>query len=104
MKQVGSRVSVLRKNAKLTQTDLAEAASLSKDFISRLERGITGVSVENLAAIAQKLGVPLKEVFNFDDAQAQFGEIESVTVTVRRPDGTVMETTVNRTGHPKTGA
>jgi len=55
-----------------------------------LERGGTGVSVERLDAIAQCLKIPLKEIFNFDGSDENMGEIELITVNIKKPDGTAV--------------
>ena len=87
-KQIGARITHLRQSAGYTQASLAEGANLSKDFVSRLERGVTGVSVESLNSIAEFLNIPLKEVFNFDGSPDQPGQVEALTLTIRNADGT----------------
>ena len=54
---LGEAVRVKRKEAEFSQEKLAEKASLSTVFISRIERGIESPSVDNLVKIAKALGV-----------------------------------------------
>jgi transcriptional regulator with XRE-family HTH domain len=46
----------------LTQTQIAEASGLPQTLVSRLERG-ESLTVDNLAAFAAALGIPLSRVF-----------------------------------------
>jgi transcriptional regulator with XRE-family HTH domain len=57
-----NRIRELRRRAGLTQGQLAEMSGLSQPFISRLERGKTDVTSENLRAIADVLMVPMSSV------------------------------------------
>lgn len=55
-------VSELRKLRGLTQEDLAKMCSLSQGAISRIERGIKGVSAVSLIKIAESLEVEVEEL------------------------------------------
>lgn len=46
LKEFGNRISMLRKLQNLTQDELAERIHVSKDHISRIERGIRACSLE----------------------------------------------------------
>ena len=48
LKEFGNRISMLRKLQNLTQDELAERIHVSKDHISRIERGIRACSLESL--------------------------------------------------------
>jgi transcriptional regulator with XRE-family HTH domain len=65
-KNFGQRLKALRQQAGLTQEQLAEAADISVDFLSLVERGINAPSFENLERLAKVLGIPVRELFNFD--------------------------------------
>ncbi len=60
---VGLRVRELRDRHGLTQERLAHEASLHPVFVSRVERGATGVTVNTVAALCGVLGVTLAEFF-----------------------------------------
>jgi len=61
--QLGHRVALQRKVAKLTQAALAEKVGVSDETISRLERGAAVPSLARLEQIATALGVGLDELF-----------------------------------------
>ena len=62
---VGKRIRELRKSCGMTQAELAEAAELEVETISRLEQGTRGVTLDSIDRIARALGVGLREFFDF---------------------------------------
>jgi len=68
---VGKRIRELRKSCRMTQAELAEAAELEVETISRLEQGTRGVTLDSIDRLAQALGVGLKEFFDFDRPVAE---------------------------------
>lgn len=64
---LGERIRTLRKNAGLTQEELAEKANVSVNFIGNAERGESAASVKTLRRIVKAVGVNLKELFDFPD-------------------------------------
>ena len=60
---VGRRVRELRDRHGLTQERLAHEASLHPVFVSRVERGVTGVTVDTVAALCGVMGMTLAEFF-----------------------------------------
>lgn len=61
---VGRRVRELRhQHSGLTQERLAHEANLHPVFVSRVERGVTGVTIDTIAALCSVLGVTLAEFF-----------------------------------------
>jgi transcriptional regulator with XRE-family HTH domain len=60
---VGRRVRELRDHHQLTQERLAHEAGLHPVFVSRVERGVTGVTVDTVAALCGVMGVTLAEFF-----------------------------------------
>jgi len=63
----GRRIRVLRKRKGMTQEQLAEAADISVDFLSLMERGVNAPSFATLERLADALGVPAKELFEFSE-------------------------------------
>jgi len=61
----GKRIRVLRKRKGMTQEQLAEAADISVDFLSLVERGVNAPSFATLERLADALGVPEKDLFEF---------------------------------------
>lgn len=62
---LGKRVKYLRLLANLTQTQLAEKANLSVNYVSEIETGMASPTLRTLLKLAQKLDVEVKELFNF---------------------------------------
>ena len=52
VKVIGKRIKTLRKQRNMTQADLAEKAGLSNVYISNIETGFKGVSLDALTKIA----------------------------------------------------
>jgi len=59
----GARVRSLRQARRLTQEALAEVAGLHRNYVGSLERGERNVSIENVHALAQALGVRDADLF-----------------------------------------
>lgn len=64
-KLIGARLKELRKQAGLTQEQLAEVVELDARHLSRLEVGKHFPSLDSLERIAVALNVPLVEFFQF---------------------------------------
>ena len=64
--RVGARLRALRRERGLTIEQVASATSLTKGFISQLERDTTTPSLSSLARICDALGVRMGDVFEQD--------------------------------------
>jgi DNA-binding XRE family transcriptional regulator len=62
---IGKRVKYLRRLRNLTQSELAEKADLSVNYISQIETGVASPTIKTLLVVAQALDVELKELFDF---------------------------------------
>ena len=61
---IGSRIKNLRKQAKLTQSELAEKAGIYRTDLSALENGVDKIkSVEILNRIVEATGHEMKDLF-----------------------------------------
>ncbi len=65
-KKFGKRLQNLRREAGITQEQLADKTGLTVESISNIERGLYGPKFENLEKIATILKVPVKDLFDFD--------------------------------------
>jgi transcriptional regulator with XRE-family HTH domain len=63
----GVRLRTLRQQAGLTQEQLAEAAEVSINFVSLVERGLKSPTLATMERFANALKVPLLELFRFDN-------------------------------------
>lgn len=64
---IGRRLRALREARRLTVAQLAEAAGVSKGFLSRLERDLTSPSVSTLVTLCQVLGARAGDVLDAPD-------------------------------------
>ena len=83
LRALGRRLRELRREAKLSQEELAAAARISAKFVSEIETGQVNPSVEVLRAIAEKgLKIPLAALFvlaeSVDEAQAVVREVSAL--------------------------
>ena len=61
---IGQRLKTARKNANLTQQELAEKTNLSIAFISRIERGSSHINLKRLSEFCSILGVSEGDILN----------------------------------------
>lgn len=66
-RNIGQRVKAARLQKGLTQAELAEAIDKAFETISNIERGKTAPNFSTLSDIAEVLGIPLKEFFEFGE-------------------------------------
>jgi transcriptional regulator with XRE-family HTH domain len=55
----------------MSQEQFAELLQISVDFLSLIERGINAPSFENLEVFSTQLGIPVHELFVFEDSARQ---------------------------------
>ena len=61
-KQIGQRIQELRKEAGVTQTQLAEKCGMAQPNIARIEAGTYATSIDVLSRIADALGKKIELV------------------------------------------
>jgi len=61
----GKRLQTLRKQAGLTQEQMADHLEVTKETVSNMERGIHGPKFDTLEKIAKVLNVLVIELFDF---------------------------------------
>ncbi len=62
-----TRIQELRKNAKVTQSELADAVDVTRQTIISLERGRYNASLILAHKISQYFNRPIEDVFIFDE-------------------------------------
>ncbi|QJB56537.1 helix-turn-helix transcriptional regulator [Pseudodesulfovibrio sp. zrk46] len=62
--KVGARIRTLRKQADLTQQELAERAGVSYKYLGQIERGQVNLSVEKMVEIANGLNAAPSELLD----------------------------------------
>ena len=70
LRALGKRVRLLRRVRELTQDELAQAAGMSRSFVSLIEKGSHGVDVVRLLRLADALDVSLLELLDLGSSQA----------------------------------
>ena len=65
----GEKVRSLRKQAGLTQEQLAERLGRGKSYICNIERGTRKTTLENVPDLAEALGVSIGELVDPDDVE-----------------------------------
>ena len=65
--QLGKTVRELRLARELSQEELAFRAGVHRTYLGGIERGKRNPSLRNIAAIAKALGVPLSQLFLFEE-------------------------------------
>ena len=73
--KLGQEIAAARKLKGFTQNDLAEAANVEPETISRFERGMTAPSLQRLIEIADILGVGLNTLLTSASPLKQDGLI-----------------------------
>lgn len=63
----GKRVRELRMEKQLSQEKLAFACNMHRTYLGGIERGERNLSLKNIEAIANALGVTLSELFKFEN-------------------------------------
>lgn len=59
----GRRLRMLREQAGFSQEALADRAAVHRTYVSSVERGQRNISLANIQALADALGVPVEQLF-----------------------------------------
>lgn len=78
------KLSALRKQHSMTQMELAEKLGISRQAISKWERGVAEPSTENLVSIGKLFNVPVDTLV---DENLQLQQISSIQVAVAEKPG-----------------
>ena len=79
METSGKRLKALRKQAEKTQEQVAEAVGLEPGTISRIERGVKGMSIDSLLMFSEIYGVSTDYILKVTmqtDENGRFSDIE----------------------------
>lgn len=79
--QIGDRVKQAREKSGMTQEQFAELINKTPQFISDLERGVTGISIDTLRTICEKLCISSDSILF---ANRQENDITELTAKFRR--------------------
>ncbi|HEC80456.1 MAG: hypothetical protein B6D57_00190 [Candidatus Coatesbacteria bacterium 4484_99] len=71
---VGEKISKLRKDKRLTQSELAEMLDISKGYLSQIETGVRHPSLKIMKQLSVIFGVPV-EYFIYENAEVNDSDI-----------------------------
>jgi transcriptional regulator with XRE-family HTH domain len=66
LKQIGLKIRGIRKNAGITQEELAYQSGLDRSYVGDIERGERNFGIMCLFKIASTLNCPLEKILNND--------------------------------------
>lgn len=66
----GAQIRSIRQHGGFSQEEIAHRAGIHVTYLSGIERGRRNPSLRNLRRIARALGVPVKELFSFEEAES----------------------------------
>ena len=66
---LGLNITYYRRARNLTQSQLAERANISSNYLSQIERGFKNISFATLTQISETLGVEEVDLFDFSRYQ-----------------------------------
>lgn len=73
--QIGDRVKRAREKSGMTQEQFAELINKTPQFISDLERGVSGISIETLRTICEKLCISSDSILFADRHENDISEL-----------------------------
>ncbi|HJD23978.1 MAG TPA: helix-turn-helix domain-containing protein [Firmicutes bacterium] len=87
MQQVGARISRLRKEADLTQMEMANRLGISFQAVSNWERGVSMPDISKLGELADLLHVPIDQILGHSPA----GQVVAAVLAVRPAEGAALQ-------------
>ncbi|MBB5378615.1 transcriptional regulator with XRE-family HTH domain [Deinococcus metalli] len=63
-KMFGERLRAERRARRLTLEDVGEAADMAWNYVAQVERGERNIGIDNMAALANALGVPIASLLD----------------------------------------
>jgi molybdopterin molybdotransferase/putative molybdopterin biosynthesis protein len=88
---VKSKIQKIRKGAGLTQTDVADAAGISRQAYTAIESGKSVPSTEIALRLARKLKTTVEDLFWLDDDSDKLVQAELIGDSGETPEGTRMQ-------------
>ncbi len=85
--KIGAQLQKAREMKKVTQEEMAEAAGLTKNHISKIERGLSKASIATLNAYCQKLEMTPNEVLEYPQDKIPMELAKLVTSLTKEQQG-----------------
>jgi len=64
--KIGERIKNIRKEKKITQTELAQLTGKDRQYVYKIEKGIVTPNVVTITLLALAMGVNVTDFFDFD--------------------------------------
>lgn len=93
--QIGNRVKRAREKSGMTQEQFAEFINKTPQFISDLERGVSGISIETLRTICEKLCISSDSILFADRYENDVSELMTKFRKMSRTQFRAMEQIAN---------
>ena len=93
--QIGNRVKRAREKSGLTQEIFAELIDRTPQFVSDLERGVSGISIETLQTICEKLCISSDSILFSGRAENDVSELIAKLRRMPRRQFQALEQVVN---------
>lgn len=92
---MGLRIKSQRKALKFTQEEMAEQLDVSVKHFSEIERGLTGISIENLIKLSNILGVSIDYIVKGEVDKERWGGTLSLLHQVPKEKERLIEELLN---------
>lgn len=93
--QIGDRIRRAREKSGMTQEQFAELINKTPQFISDLERGVTGISIETLRTICDKLYITSDSILFADRHENDVSDLAAKFRRMSRIQYRALEQIVN---------
>jgi len=80
--EIGKRLRKQRENLQMTREQLCELIDVSPQYLSQVERGVKGLSIEKLLVVCDGLGLSTEYVLRGVDALTDISPVVAVLATL----------------------
>lgn len=96
--KIAANIAKRRKQLNMSQFELAEKLGVGLEAVSRIERGVTSLTIEKLAKIAELLGCGLSEMIEgcHEQPNDQFAYIKNAIVKLDSSDRAFLVAMIER--------
>ena len=84
LKALGDKIRTLRKAQGLSQAQLAGSTGMTTRYLGGVEAGKHNISFEYLEALAERLSIPLTELFDSEDQEAKAAVLRELTSFLKK--------------------
>lgn len=94
-KEMGQRIKIRRKKLLFTQEEIAEQLNISVKHFSEVERGIAGLSIENLIKLSDILGLSLDYIIKGEADECYWNSVLSSLQNVPKDKEQLIKDLIN---------